>query len=583
MEIIFKGNSNTNKSSRRGHVPSMIVNHITGSTKSSAHSWFTSPNNNQSSGHFLVTKLGEIWQYVDIKDNAWCNGLSKSTRSRATSPYVLQYWKENGFVNPNWFSVSIEHESKGEPLTEAQYQATLWLHKHIIKEVKRIYGYDIPVSRERIIGHKEIDKVNKPYCPMTSFPYDRLILDIKNGNVHTPSQPQGNASWRQTIGESSVRNLHAKGLISDVEDWVQKDMTESAPMWLLFTMLDRATGGGVTPKPTPKPEQPAPTPKPEPKPEPEKPKPEPEKVIAHLVVTASALNVRDDVEGIKLDVVHQGERLTAFEKRDGWYRMVSKDNNAMGWVHGGYVKEVNPELDKVAKDNYRTFRKFDSQVHVFEASPADFIVDVSLGEYGKLEKLSDITPSRKKEKYADKDIVCKINGQFFDTGGSTEALGTFVDEGLYYKPPHSKFIDFIYYKNGDTEITKLPDLSSVAKLQSQTHWVIGTSWALLEKGKVTLRNADEISHSKYRHPRTLLGQRKDGTFLLVVVDGRNKNSSKGVNAKESAELMKFLGCYNAVNLDGGGSSEMIVNDRIVNKPSDGRERAIGSAVLVYKR
>ena len=66
-----------------------------------------------------------------------------------------------------------------------------------------------------------------------------------------------------------------------------------------------------------------------------------------------------------------------------------------------------------------------------------------------------------------------------------------------------------------------------------------------------------------------------------MADGR-KNTSKGLTAKQSAELMKELSCYNAVNLDGGGSSEMIVKDKIVNSPSDKDERYIGSAILVCK-
>lgn len=54
-------------------------------------------------------------------------------------------------------------------------------------------------------------------------------------------------------------------------------------------------------------------------------------------------------------------------------------------------------------------------------------------------------------------------------------------------------------------------------------------------------------------------------------------------AKEQAEIMLSLGCTYSANLDGGGSSEMIVNDKVVNKPSDGSERKIGSAIVVYKK
>lgn len=71
----------------------------------------------------------------------------------------------------------------------------------------------------------------------------------------------------------------------------------------------------------------------------------------------------------------------------------------------------------------------------------------------------------------------------------------------------------------------------------------------------------------------------DGNFVLCVVDGRN-SKSKGVTATQEAEIAKFLKCYNAANLDGGGSSEMVVGSKTVNEPSDGQSRAIGSAIVV---
>lgn len=118
-------------------------------------------------------------------------------------------------------------------------------------------------------------------------------------------------------------------------------------------------------------------------------------------------------------------------------------------------------------------------------------------------------------------------------------------------------------------------------MQFECNWAIGTSYSLIQNGEINLENSNKFSHSVWRNPRTLLGQKKNGTFVLVVVDGRSKISD-GVTAKQSAEIMKELDCWNAINLDGGGSSEMIVNDEIVNKPSDGKERSIGSAIIVYK-
>lgn len=70
-----------------------------------------------------------------------------------------------------------------------------------------------------------------------------------------------------------------------------------------------------------------------------------------------------------------------------------------------------------------------------------------------------------------------------------------------------------------------------------------------------------------RHPRTAIGYRDEHTLVMVVVDGRQK-ASAGVTIKELAQLMHELGCYEAVNLDGGGSSTMVAADEVVNVPVD---------------
>lgn len=82
-----------------------------------------------------------------------------------------------------------------------------------------------------------------------------------------------------------------------------------------------------------------------------------------------------------------------------------------------------------------------------------------------------------------------------------------------------------------------------------------------------------------RAPRTALGLKPDGGLLLVVVDGRQQNSI-GMTLLELALFMQELGVQDAMNLDGGGSSEMVLKGKIVNKPSDGRERRVGDALAI---
>lgn len=85
-------------------------------------------------------------------------------------------------------------------------------------------------------------------------------------------------------------------------------------------------------------------------------------------------------------------------------------------------------------------------------------------------------------------------------------------------------------------------------------------------------------------PRTAIGQRKDGTVVFIVVDGRSV-SSTGVTIKTLQEILVEQGCYNAANLDGGSSTVLSYKDEIINNPSgsdaDGM-RFIPNAFLVYK-
>jgi hypothetical protein len=85
-----------------------------------------------------------------------------------------------------------------------------------------------------------------------------------------------------------------------------------------------------------------------------------------------------------------------------------------------------------------------------------------------------------------------------------------------------------------------------------------------------------------RHPRTAVGLSKSGsTLYLVVVDGRS-SASVGMTCAELGVLMKGLGAWNALNLDGGGSSAMYVAGKgIVNTPSDGSERVVGNHLALF--
>lgn len=82
-------------------------------------------------------------------------------------------------------------------------------------------------------------------------------------------------------------------------------------------------------------------------------------------------------------------------------------------------------------------------------------------------------------------------------------------------------------------------------------------------------------------PRTAIGIRGDGKLVNLVVDGR-QDHSKGVSLHTLSEILLELGCVDAINLDGGGSSVISVYDEVINKPSDGNPRYIPSVVSIKK-
>jgi hypothetical protein len=98
------------------------------------------------------------------------------------------------------------------------------------------------------------------------------------------------------------------------------------------------------------------------------------------------------------------------------------------------------------------------------------------------------------------------------------------------------------------------------------------------------REGSNPEFSSNRHPRTGVGFSRDSTTMFwVVVDGRQKSSS-GMSLPEFADLMISLGVYQGANLDGGGSTTMVVENAVVNMPSDAAgERPVANCLLLFAR
>ena len=188
--MLEEWNPSPNFSSREGRKINAIVDHITQGSFPGCMNWLQNPES-EASSNYIVTKLGRIIQLVKEGDKAWANGT-----------YNHGSWDLYDGTNPNLTTISIEHEGlTGEPFTEAQYQATLFLHRELIEK------YSLPIDEEHIIGHYRLDSVKKANCPGSAFPWVRLFSDLRGVPVtilKAPEPSRGSAPVRVEAPVASV-------------------------------------------------------------------------------------------------------------------------------------------------------------------------------------------------------------------------------------------------------------------------------------------------------------------------------------------------------------------------------------------
>jgi N-acetyl-anhydromuramyl-L-alanine amidase AmpD len=242
IRINFVASPNVSKG-RTGWKPDIIVNHITEGSFEGAVSWLC----NRASGvsaHFVVARDGRITQLVSIEDTAWTNGTNNTTDNRGNQHSLLKSVRERG-VNANLYTISIEYEGRLSEtqgaLAPAQLDAAIWLTNHIRNEVKRIYGQEIPINRENIVGHRDITPRWKPNCPGNKFPFDELIsfLHALDGSVtEKNSFKVSNNHWARDAWIWGQRNAISDG--SNPTEFATREQV----MVMLFNFHRLVTAGG---------------------------------------------------------------------------------------------------------------------------------------------------------------------------------------------------------------------------------------------------------------------------------------------------------------------------------------------------
>lgn len=214
--------------------------------------------------------------------------------------------------------------------------------------------------------------------------------------------------------------------------------------------------------------------------------------------------------------------------------------------------------------------------------------------------------------------LAAINGSFFKMRGADPDYHPEL-KGVPKKEPakldHNRSV--VYLRERDSLIApNVPDKDRIRKRHMQGSIAINGRDFFIVKGDSTNLQSEEniVAHDVLstgpvmlingqalpipndafcndRHPRTAMGEKEDGTIVLLVVDGRAKESA-GMSIPELQQLMKWLGCRDAINLDGGGSSTMYIKGQpyngVVNYPTDNKrfdhegEREVANAIVIVR-
>ena len=162
------------------------------------------------------------------------------------------------------------------------------------------------------------------------------------------------------------------------------------------------------------------------------------------------------------------------------------------------------------------------------------------------------------------------NGKIVSIGTQTMPI---PHNGYVIVGPDERLSKLYRAKHVDLDIKTIPNWDNVK------HIISGGPY-LVKNGEVFVDMTEQkLGAIGGKNPRTAIGYTQDGNFIMVAVDGR-EGASVGLTLKELAWFMKSIGCINAMNLDGGGSTVMYVDGRVVNMPKVKGGIALSNALTI---
>ena len=266
------------------------------------------------------------------------------------------------------------------------------------------------------------------------------------------------------------------------------------------------------------------------------------------------------------------------------YSQVETTTEAVAASYSADTEDVTPVLTENSYEDENISieiteqRYLDTTIYVADvkvSSPEYLSTAFAYSAYGK--NVTDTTSSIAGEAGA----ILAVNGDFYGARNS----GYVIRNGVIYRDTSQSSSQEDLVINSDGSFTIITEGSVTAEeLLSQGAWqVLSFGPAIIENGMISVDENDEVGKAMASNPRTCICEVEPLHYLLVVSDGRTSESS-GLSLYEMAEFLESLGVETAYNLDGGGSSTMVFNGRVINNPTTGgnhiKERSVSDIVYV---
>lgn len=269
---------------------------------------------------------------------------------------------------------------------------------------------------------------------------------------------------------------------------------------------------------------------------------------------------------------------------------VFSQSDSVAFVHGPWLSErIDGLVLRRCRFKHESLFASNQQILVWELAPtSDFTLRLAYRPVRT--KTSDM--ARKQH------AVAAVNGSFFDMNRHHPVLFLRIDGvDLGSTSPDEAVLALDDYQFGTLAMEH--DSVFILKTDTVPQWEEGLPYPNLMTARPLLLfdgeavpSREDLGFVSDRHNRTAVGISPDGTVLLVVVDGRASEAA-GMSLQELQQVMRWLGCHTALNLDGGGSATFYAdwggNHGVLNCPSDnGRfdhegERVVSNAVLVVRK